>query len=158
MVGIRGIDSGHSQVIRLWKTIQTIVYSSGDTAMQKIILCLWFNNQAEEAARFYTSIFKTSKINEISYYGETGPGPKGSVLTVTFQLNGYEIMALNGGPDYHFTPAISIVVYCEDQLEVDHYWEKLSEAVKKGHGLLRQIWRFLADRPDHFRHFIERQG
>jgi predicted 3-demethylubiquinone-9 3-methyltransferase (glyoxalase superfamily) len=93
---------------------------------------LWFNNQAEEAARFYTSIFKTSKINEISYYGETGPGPKGSVLTVTFQLNGQEIMALNGGPEYHFTPAISIVVYCEDQLEVDHYWEKLSEGGEKG--------------------------
>ncbi len=100
--------------------------------MQKIILCLWFNNQAEEAARFYTLIFKSSKINQISYYGEAGPGPKGSVLTVTFQLNGQEIMALNGGPEYHFTPAISIVVYCEDQQEVDHYWEKLSEGGEKG--------------------------
>jgi predicted 3-demethylubiquinone-9 3-methyltransferase (glyoxalase superfamily) len=100
--------------------------------MQKIMPCLWFNNQAEEAARFYTSIFKNSKLNQISYYGDAGPGTKGTVLTITFQLNGQEIMALNGGPEYKFTPAISMFVNCEDQEEVDDYWEKLSEGGEKG--------------------------
>ncbi len=100
--------------------------------MQKIILCLWFNNQAEEAARFYISIFKNSRLNQISYYGDFGPGIKGTVLTITFQLNGQEIMALNGGPEYKFTPAISMFVNCEDQQEVDDYWEKLSEGGEKG--------------------------
>ena len=100
--------------------------------MQKIIPCLWFNNQAEEAARFYTTIFKNSKLDQISYFGDAGPGPKGTVLTVTFELNGQEIMALNGGPEYKFTPAISMFVNCEDQEEVDNYWEKLSEGGQKG--------------------------
>ncbi len=100
--------------------------------MQKIITCLWFDNQAEEAARFYTSVFKNSKIDNLSYYGESGPGIKGTVLTATFQLNGQEIMALNGGPEYKFTPAISLFVNCENQEEVDYYWEKLSEGGEKG--------------------------
>lgn len=100
--------------------------------MQKITPCLWFNNQAEEAARFYTTIFKNSKLDQISYFGDAGPGPKGTVLTVTFQLNGQEIMALNGGPEYKFSPAISLFVNCEDQEEVDNYWEKLSEGGQKG--------------------------
>jgi predicted 3-demethylubiquinone-9 3-methyltransferase (glyoxalase superfamily) len=100
--------------------------------MQKIIPCLWFNNQAEEAARFYTAIFKNSMLNNISYYGDAGPGTKGTVLTTTFQLNGQDIMALNGGPEYKFTPAISLFVNCENQEEVDYYWEKLSEGGHKG--------------------------
>ena len=100
--------------------------------MKKIVPCLWFNNQAEEAARFYTTIFQNSKIDNISYYGDSGPGIKGTVLTITFQLNGQEIMALNGGPEYKFTPAISLFVNCENQGEVDYYWEKLSEGGEKG--------------------------
>jgi predicted 3-demethylubiquinone-9 3-methyltransferase (glyoxalase superfamily) len=100
--------------------------------MQKIIPCLWFNNQAEEAARFYTSILKNSKLNQISYYGDVGPGTKGTVITITFELNGQEFMALNGGPEYKFTPAISMFVNCEEQEEVDYYWDKLSEGGEKG--------------------------
>jgi predicted 3-demethylubiquinone-9 3-methyltransferase (glyoxalase superfamily) len=100
--------------------------------MQKIVTCLWFNNQAEEAARFYTLVFKNSKLDNLSYYGESGPGIEGTVLTVMFQLNGQEIMALNGGPEYKFTPAISLFVNCDNQEEVDYYWEKLSEGGEKG--------------------------
>lgn len=100
--------------------------------MQKILPCLWFDNQAEEAVKLYTSIIKNSKIENISYYSEAGPGQKGSVLTVTFNLSGQEVMALNGGPEYKFTPAISLFVNCDDQEEVDHYWEKLSEGGEQG--------------------------
>jgi predicted 3-demethylubiquinone-9 3-methyltransferase (glyoxalase superfamily) len=100
--------------------------------MQKIFPCLWFDKQAEEAVMFYTSIFKNSKIENISYYGNEGPGTKGTVLTVTFQLNGQELMALNGGPIYKFTPAFSLFVNCENQEEVDYFWEKLSEGGEKG--------------------------
>jgi predicted 3-demethylubiquinone-9 3-methyltransferase (glyoxalase superfamily) len=110
----------------------TKISGKGDLAMQKIIPCLWFNNQAEEAARFYTSIFEDAKMDQTSYYGDAGPGEKGSVLTATFILNGQEIMALNGGPEYKFTPAISLFVNCEDQQEVDYFWEKLSEGGEKG--------------------------
>ncbi len=94
--------------------------------MQGITPFLWFNDQAEEAAKFYTSIFKNSSIGRISRYGEAGPGPKGSVMIANFSLNGQEFIALNGGPQFTFTPAISFVVNCESQEEVDHYWEKLS--------------------------------
>ncbi len=100
--------------------------------MQKISPCLWFDNQAEEAAKFYVSIFKNSKITGISYYGEAGPGPKGSVMVVTFQLNGEDFMGLNGGPIFKFTEAVSLVVKCEDQKEIDDYWEKLSAGGKPG--------------------------
>jgi predicted 3-demethylubiquinone-9 3-methyltransferase (glyoxalase superfamily) len=88
---------------------------------------LWFDNQAEAAVKFYTSIFKNSKIGAISRYGDAGPGPKGSVMTASFQLAGQEFVALNGGPIYQFTPAISLVVNCEAQEEVDHFWNKLLE-------------------------------
>jgi predicted 3-demethylubiquinone-9 3-methyltransferase (glyoxalase superfamily) len=94
--------------------------------MQKITPFLWFDGKAEEAANFYTSIFKNSKILNIARYGEAGPGPKGTVMTVTFQLEGQEFMALNGGPHYTFSPAISLFVNCETQAEVDELWEKLS--------------------------------
>jgi predicted 3-demethylubiquinone-9 3-methyltransferase (glyoxalase superfamily) len=94
--------------------------------MQKITTFLWYDTQAEEAANFYTSIFKNSKMGKISRYGEAGPGPKGSAMSVTFQLEGQEFFALNGGPQFKFTPAISLFVNCETQQEVDDLWEKLS--------------------------------
>jgi predicted 3-demethylubiquinone-9 3-methyltransferase (glyoxalase superfamily) len=94
--------------------------------MQKITPFLWFDGQAEEAANFYVSIFKNSKILNIARYGDAGPAPKGSVMLVTFQLEGQDFMALNGGPAYSLTPAISLFVSCETQAEVDHLWDKLT--------------------------------
>lgn len=99
--------------------------------MQKITPFLWFDGKAEEAAKFYTSIFKNSKLGQIRRYGEAGPGPKGSVLTVSFQIEGQEFVALNGGPQFKFTPAISFFVNCETQEEVDDLWERLSEGGAK---------------------------
>jgi predicted 3-demethylubiquinone-9 3-methyltransferase (glyoxalase superfamily) len=99
--------------------------------MQKITPFLWFDNDAEEAMAFYTSIFKNSKILEVSRYGEQGPGPAGTVMTGSFQLNGQEFMALNGGPVFSFSPAISFFVNCETQDEVDELWEKLSAGGEK---------------------------
>jgi predicted 3-demethylubiquinone-9 3-methyltransferase (glyoxalase superfamily) len=93
--------------------------------MQKITPFLWYDGNAEEAANFYISIFKNSKMGKITYYGEAGPGTKGSVLTVSFQLEGLEFVALNGGPHYKFTPAFSLYVDCETQVEVDTLWSKL---------------------------------
>ena len=95
--------------------------------MQKITPFLWFDNNAEEASLFYTSIFKNSKVLEVSRWGEGGPGPEGSVLTMRFQLEGQEFQALNGGPQFKFTEAISLSVDCQSQEEVDELWEKLSE-------------------------------
>lgn len=95
--------------------------------MQKISTCLWFDGQAEPAARFYTSIFKDSDIGEISHYGPNTPGEEGTVLTVSFQIEGQDFLALNGGPVYQFTPAISFVVDCRSQEEVDYYWDRLLE-------------------------------
>ncbi len=94
--------------------------------MQKITPFLWFDGNAEEAANFYISIFKNSKMGKISRYGDAGPGAKGSVMSVTFQIEGQEFFALNGGPQFKFTPAISFFVNCETQQEVDDLWEKLS--------------------------------
>jgi predicted 3-demethylubiquinone-9 3-methyltransferase (glyoxalase superfamily) len=94
--------------------------------MQKIVTFLWFDNQAEEAANHYISIFNNSKLGKISRYGDAGPGPKGSAKGVSFQLEGQEFFALNGGPHFKFTPAISLFVNCETQEEVDALWEKLS--------------------------------
>ena len=94
--------------------------------MQKIVTFLWYDTQAEQATNFYVSIFKNSKIGKISRYGEGGPGPKGSVMGVTFQLEGQEFFALNGGPHFKFTPAISLFVNCETQEEVDELWAELS--------------------------------
>lgn len=95
--------------------------------MQKITPFLWFDGQAEEAANFYVSIFKNSKILNIARYGDAGPGPKGSVMLVTFQLEGQDFMALNGGPNYTLTPAFSLFVSCETQAEVDQLWDKLTD-------------------------------
>ena len=99
--------------------------------MQKISPFLWFDNQAEEAVNFYVSLFKNSKISNIKRYGDAGPGPKGSVMIVTFQLEGQDFIALNGGPTFKFTPALSLYVDCVTQEEVDQLWEKLSEGGRK---------------------------
>jgi len=99
--------------------------------MQKITPFLWFDDNAEEAMNFYVSVFKNSKVGNVSRYGDAGPGPKGTVMSATFQLEGQEFMALNGGPQYKFTPAISLFVNCETQAEVDELWEKLSAGGRK---------------------------
>jgi predicted 3-demethylubiquinone-9 3-methyltransferase (glyoxalase superfamily) len=95
--------------------------------MQKITTMLWFDDKAEEAATFYTSSFKNSKISTVRRYGEAGPGPKGSVMTVGFELEGQEFTALNGGPHFKFNEAISFVIHCETQAEVDYFWQRLTE-------------------------------
>src|SRR5512147_983103 len=94
--------------------------------MQKITPFLWFDGKAEEAMNFYVSIFKNSKIGNVTRYGDAGPGPKGSVMSATFTLEGQDFFALNGGPQYSFTPAMSLFVNCETQQEVDDLWDKLS--------------------------------
>jgi predicted 3-demethylubiquinone-9 3-methyltransferase (glyoxalase superfamily) len=99
--------------------------------MQKITPFLWFDDKAEEAMNFYVSIFKNSKVGTVTRYGEAGPGPKGTVMSATFQLDGQEFFALNGGPHYKFTPAISLFVNCETQQEVDELWDKLSAGGRK---------------------------
>jgi len=112
------------------------VANHGDNDMQKITPCLWFDSNAEEAVKFYTSIFKNSKIGKISRYGKEGyeihGKPEGTVLTAEFELNGQTFTALNGGPMFKFNEAISFQVGCESQEEVDYYWEKLSEGGEKG--------------------------
>ncbi len=99
--------------------------------MPKITPMLWFDNNAEDAAQFYTSIFKNSKILQVGRYGDAGPGPKGQAMVVRFQLEGQEFLALNGGPRFTFTEAISFVVDCETQEEVDYYWDRLSAGGKE---------------------------
>ena len=99
--------------------------------MQKITPFLWFDNNAEEAMNFYTSIFKNSKVLTVSRYPEGSPGPAGTVMTAEFELEGQEFVLLNGGPRFQFTEAISFVVNCETQEEVDYFWERLSEGGQK---------------------------
>jgi len=99
--------------------------------MKKITPFLWFDGKAEEAMNFYVSVFKNSKIISVTRYGEAGPGPKGTVMTASFQIDGQEFTALNGGPQFTFSQAISFVVHCETQQEVDELWEKLSEGGEK---------------------------
>ena len=106
--------------------------------MQKIRPFLWFDDKAEEAMNFYTSIFKNSKIVNVSRYGDEGPGQAGAVMSATFQLDGQEFIALNGGPLFTFTPAVSFFINCETQQEVDELWEKLSEGGERSRcGWLR---------------------
>ena len=100
--------------------------------MQKITPFLWFDNNAEEAVNFYVSIFRNSRIISVSRYGEGSPGPAGTVMTATFQLEGQEFMALNGGPQFKFTEAISFFVNCQTQKEVDELWKELSQGGEKG--------------------------
>ncbi|MFJ2989531.1 VOC family protein [Collimonas sp. NPDC087041] len=115
--------------------------------MQKITPFLWFDGKAEEAMNFYTAIFKKSKVGNVMRYGDAGPGPKGAVMSATFELEGQEFIALNGGPQFSFTPAISFFVNCETQEEVDELWDKLSQGgeaqgcgwMKDKYGLSWQI-------------------
>ena len=97
-----------------------------ETQTQKITTFLWYDGNAEEAVNFYTSVFKNSKTNNIVRYGESGPGAKGSVMIIEFELDGQQFTAINGGPAFKFTEAISLVVNCANQEEVDYYWEKLT--------------------------------
>ncbi|MGH3319782.1 MAG: VOC family protein [Streptosporangiaceae bacterium] len=100
--------------------------------MQKISPCLWFDTEAEEAAKLYTAIFPNSRIVDVSRYGEAGPGPEGTVMTVTFELDGQEFVALNGGPQFTFSEAVSFQVHCETQEEVDAFWSSLAEGGEEG--------------------------
>ena len=97
----------------------------------KIVTFLWFDDNAEEAVRHYMGIFKNSKKLAVSRWGDVGPGPKGSVLTVTFELEGQQYVALNGGPQFKFTEAVSLMIHCDTQEEIDYYWAKLSEGGEK---------------------------
>jgi prepilin-type processing-associated H-X9-DG protein len=99
--------------------------------MQKITTMLWFDGHAEQAANFYTSIFKNSKITATSRFGEAGPGPKGSVMTVGFEIEGREFTALNGGPQFKFNEAVSFMIHCDTQNEVDYFWQKLTDGGKE---------------------------
>jgi predicted 3-demethylubiquinone-9 3-methyltransferase (glyoxalase superfamily) len=113
----------------MWRILSA---SREDDEMQKITPFLWFDGRAEEAMNFYVSVFKNSNPGQITRCGDAGPGPKGSVLTASFELDGQNFMALNGGPQYHFTEAISFFVNCEGQDEVDRLWEALAEGGEKG--------------------------
>ena len=115
--------------------------------MKKITPWLWFDNEAEEAATFYTSIFENSRILDVQRYGKAGPKPEGTVMTVTFELDGQELVGLNAGPEFTFTEAISLMVSCKDQAEVDYFWDKLTDGgeesqcgwLKDRYGLSWQI-------------------
>ncbi len=115
--------------------------------MQKIVTNLWFDTEAEEAAKFYCAIFPNSRITSVSHYGEAGPREAGMVLTVDFELDGQHFTGLNGGPDFKFTEAISLLINCADQEEVDYYWSKLTDGgeeiqcgwVKDRYGLSWQV-------------------
>ena len=100
--------------------------------MQNVTPFLWFDGQAEEAAKLYTSVFKNSEIGTVTRYGDAGPGPKGSVMTVSFKLDGVQFTALNGGPHFKFSEAISFLVVCKTQEEIDRFWEKLSQGGSPG--------------------------
>jgi predicted 3-demethylubiquinone-9 3-methyltransferase (glyoxalase superfamily) len=100
--------------------------------MQKITPCLWFDTEGEDAAKFYTSIFPSSKIVEVARYGSAGPRAEGTVMTVAFELDGQPFIALNGGPDFRFNEAISLTVDCENQSEVDRYWDALTDGGEPG--------------------------
>ncbi len=100
--------------------------------MHAITPCLWFDTQAEDAATFYTSVFPDARIRQVTRYGTAGPGPEGAVMTVSFELDGQAFVALNGGPQFTFNEAISFQVSCENQGEVDHYWDSLSEGGEEG--------------------------
>jgi predicted 3-demethylubiquinone-9 3-methyltransferase (glyoxalase superfamily) len=100
--------------------------------MPQLTPCLWFDTEGEDAAKLYTSVFPNSKILEIGRYGSAGPRPEGTVMTVSFELDGQEFLALNGGPEFTFNEAVSFQIPCRDQAEVDHYWEKLGEGGEYG--------------------------
>ena len=117
--------------------------------MPKIVPYLWFNDNAEEAMNFYLSIFKDGKVKTVNRYTEAGPGPAGAVMTATFELAGQELMVLNGGPHFTFTPAISLFVKCKDQQEVDYYWDRLTTGAHEQCGWLQDrfglSWQIIPD-------------
>jgi predicted 3-demethylubiquinone-9 3-methyltransferase (glyoxalase superfamily) len=100
--------------------------------MQRITPFLWFDDQAEEAVELYTSVFKNSRVGKVTRYGKAGPGPEGSVMTISFELEGLQFTALNGGPEFQFNEAISFIVDCQSQEEVDELWDRLSEGGEEG--------------------------
>ena len=100
--------------------------------MPQLTPCLWFDTDGEDAAELYTSVFPNSKILDVARYGAAGPRPEGTVMTVSFELDGQKFLALNGGPDFTFNEAVSFQIHCRDQAEVDHYWEKLGEGGEHG--------------------------
>ena len=100
--------------------------------MRNIVTCLWFDTEGEDAANFYVSLFKNSRILSVTHYGEAGPRPAGTVMTVSFELDGREFLALNGGPEYKFTEAVSFQIMCEGQDEVDFFWDSLTEGGEEG--------------------------
>jgi predicted 3-demethylubiquinone-9 3-methyltransferase (glyoxalase superfamily) len=100
--------------------------------MQKITPCLWFDTEGEEAANFYVSLFENSRVLEVSRYGDAGPRPAGSVMTVSFELDGQQFVALNGGPEFTFNEAVSFQISCQGQEEVDHFWDGLGEGGEPG--------------------------
>jgi predicted 3-demethylubiquinone-9 3-methyltransferase (glyoxalase superfamily) len=102
------------------------------TSAQKITPCLWFDFNAEEAVAHYLAIFRQSRIVSTTRYGEAGPGPAGAVMTILFEIDGQQVLALNGGPQFKFTPALSLIVNCDDQAELDRLWEKLAEGGAPG--------------------------
>src|ERR1051326_7449026 len=128
MANIVSVRRGFRQTGCNFATIESFIK---EIPVQKITPFLWYDGNAEEAVNFYVSIFKNSKVVSMARYGDAGPGPKGSVMTAAFQLDGQDFVALNGGPQFKFTPAISFVVNCESQQEVDELWEKLSAGGKK---------------------------
>jgi predicted 3-demethylubiquinone-9 3-methyltransferase (glyoxalase superfamily) len=115
----------------IWQELDFAPAQHSGAEMKKITPFLWFEDKAEEAMNFYVSIFKNSKVGSVTRYGEAGPGPKGSVMTASFNLDGQDFIALNGGPHFRFTEAISFSVDCKTQEEVDQFWEKLSEGGQK---------------------------
>src|SRR4029078_397822 len=124
---IRTRDDEFSRAFRA-----TVQHPPRGGAMKKIVPCLWFDTEGEAAAQLYTSVFPNSKILDVARYGEAGPRPAGTVMTVSFELNGQEFLALNGGPECTFSEAVSFQVMCEDQDEVDHFWSKLGEGGEHG--------------------------
>jgi predicted 3-demethylubiquinone-9 3-methyltransferase (glyoxalase superfamily) len=114
------------------RPLQDCIRRERSDNVQKVSPFLWFDDQAEEAANFYVSIFKNSKINQIARYGDAGPRPKGSVMTVSFELDGLSLTALNGGPLYKFSEAVSLSVSCVDQAEVDYLWDSLCDGGEPG--------------------------
>ena len=128
--------------------------------MQKITPFLWFDGNAEEAMNFYVSVFKNSKVVSVMRYGEAGPGPKGTVMGVTFQLDGQQFHAVDGGPNFAFTPAISLFVNCETQQEVDDLWEQAFRRRRKAEMRLAegQVWPVLADHPLNSGRVAAKQG
>jgi predicted 3-demethylubiquinone-9 3-methyltransferase (glyoxalase superfamily) len=100
--------------------------------MPKLTPCLWFDTEGEDAAKLYTSVFPNANILDVARYGSAGPRPEGTVMTVSFELDGQKFLALNGGPDFTFNEAVSFQIHCRDQAEVDHYWEMLGEGGEHG--------------------------